>query len=101
MQEVFNAEGDGAAVNGRVVVQRAIVRNVGAHGKRHGLRLERHEEILQGKQNRSCVDLFETNIPRYVLRQQDEQSCGMGLPTVTHNSSRSLSVLNGKSVRIV
>ncbi len=37
MEEVLDAKGDGAAVHGRVVVQRTVIRDVGANGERHRL----------------------------------------------------------------
>lgn len=40
MEEVFDVEGDGGSVHGRVVVDGGVVGDVGAHGERHrfGLR---------------------------------------------------------------
>ena len=42
VEEVLDVEGDGGAVNGRVVVQAAVVGDVGPYGERHRLRLSRH-----------------------------------------------------------
>lgn len=50
MQEVSHGEGDRAAVHGRVVVQRTIVRDVRADGERDRLRLE--------TENETCCDVL-------------------------------------------
>lgn len=51
MQEVAHLEGDGAAVHGRVVIERAIVRHVRANRERDRLRLQHEKGGLRREDN--------------------------------------------------